>query len=82
MIGYGAALRLNFLTFMTCFFSPFSSITMKKLKYKYYNKRITTRDKGNVHCYDQEEERKLNSTINVNSGAHTVANEKYLHYIF
>ena len=55
---------------------------MKKLKYKYYNKRITTRDKGNVHCYDQEEERKLNSTIYVNSGAHTVANEKYLHYIF
>ena len=28
-------------------FSPFSSLMMKKLSYKYYNKRITTRN-GNV----------------------------------
>ena len=32
-------------TFRTCLFSPFSSLMMKKLSYKYYNKRIRTRDK-------------------------------------
>ena len=36
---------------------------MKKLSYKYYNKRITIRDDGNVQSHDQEES-KLNSTIN------------------
>ena len=35
---------------------------MKKLSYKYYNKRITTRDNGNVQSHDKEES-KLNSTI-------------------
>ena len=35
-------------TFQMCFFSPFSILMMKKLSYKYYNKRITTRDNGNV----------------------------------
>ena len=44
---------------------------MKKLSYKYYNKRITTRDNGNVQSHD-EEESKLNSTITANSGAHTL----------
>ena len=41
---------------------------MKKLGYKYCNKRITTRNNGNVQSHDQEES-KLNSTINANSGA-------------
>ena len=42
---------------------------MKKL-YKDYNKRITNRGKGNVQSHDQEEN-KLNCTINANSGAHS-----------
>ena len=37
--------------------------------YKYYNKQITTRDNGNVQSHDQEES-KLNCTINENSGIH------------
>ena len=41
---------------------------MKKLSYKYYDKRITTRNNGNVQSRDQEES-KLNSTIKANSGA-------------
>ena len=49
-------------TFCTCFFSPFQVSMMKKLRYKDYNKRITTRDNGNVQSHDQEEI-KLNSTI-------------------
>ena len=48
---------------------------MKKLSYKYYNKRITTPDNGkshdNVQSHDKEES-KLNSTIIANSGAHTL----------
>ena len=43
----------------------------EKLSYKYYNKRITTRDNGNVQSHDKEES-KLNSTIAANSGAHTL----------
>ena len=45
---------------------------MKKLSYK-YNKRITTRDNGNVQSHDKET--KLNSTITVNSGAHTLTHD-------
>ena len=40
-----------------------------KLRSKYYNKRITTRDNGNLQFHDQEES-KLYSTIKANSGAH------------
>ena len=58
----------------TRFFSPFSSLMMKKLSYKYYNKRITTRDNGNVQSHDKEES-KLNSTITANSGAHTLTHD-------
>ena len=47
---------------------------MKKLSYKYYNKQITIRDNGNVQSHDQEES-KLNSTINTNSGAHTLTHD-------
>ena len=43
---------------------------MKKLSFKYYNKRITTRDNDNVQ-YQDKEESKLNSTISANNGAHT-----------
>ena len=50
---------------------------MKKLSYKYYNKRITTRDNGNVQSDDQEEI-KLNSTINANSGAHTLTHDEII----
>ena len=46
----------------------------EKLSYKYYNKRITTRDNGKVQSHDKEES-KLNSTITANSGAHTLTNE-------
>ena len=48
---------------------------MKKLTYKYWNKRITTRDNGNVQSHDQEES-KLNSAIYANSGAHTFTHNK------
>ena len=37
----------------------------------YYNKQITTRDNGDVQSRDQEES-KLSSTINLDSGAHTL----------
>ena len=47
---------------------------MKKLRYKYYNKETTTRDNGDVQSHDQEES-KLNSTITVNSGAHTLTHD-------
>ena len=47
---------------------------MKKLRYKDYNKRITTPDNGNVQSHDQEEI-KVNSTINAKSGAHTLTQD-------
>ena len=50
---------------------------MKRLKYKYYNRRITTRDSGNVQYHDQEES-KLNCTINVNNDAHTLTDDKII----
>ena len=53
----------------------FQASTMKKLRYKYYNKPITTRDNDNVQSYDQEES-KFNGTINADSGAHTLSHEK------
>ena len=50
---------------------------MQKLRYKYYNKRLTTRDNFNVQYHDQEE-RKLNSTITASSGAHTLTHDKII----
>ena len=50
---------------------------MEKLRYKHYNKQITTRDNANVQFHDQEES-KLNSTINVNKGAHTLTHDKII----
>ena len=61
-------------TFRVCFFSLFSSLMMNKLSYKYCNKRITTRDNGDVQSHDKEESR-LNSTITANSGAHTLTHD-------
>ena len=46
----------------------------EKLSYKYYNKRITTRDNGKVQSHDKVES-KLNSTITANSGAHTLTHD-------
>ena len=50
---------------------------MQKLRYKYYNKRITTRENGNVQIDDQDES-KQNSIINVNKGAHTLTHDKII----
>ena len=47
---------------------------MKKLSCKYYNKQITTRDNCNVQSHDQEES-KLNSNINGNSGAYILTHD-------
>ena len=60
--------------FQMCFFSPFLSLMMKKLSYKYYNKGITTPNNGNIHSHDKEES-KLNSTITANSSAHTLTHD-------
>ena len=50
---------------------------MKELRAKYCNKRIATRDNGNVQFRDKEES-KMNSTINANSDAHTLAHENII----
>ena len=47
---------------------------MKKLGYKYNNKRITTCDNGNIQSRNQEES-KLNSTITAISGAHALTHD-------
>ena len=44
----------------------FQAWMMKKLSYKYYNKRILTRGNGNIQSHDQGES-KLSNTINANS---------------
>ena len=51
------------------------------LRYKYYNKRIKTYDNGNVHSHDQEES-KLNSTNNANSGVHTLTHDRIMESSF
>ena len=50
---------------------------MKKLRFKSYNNRITTRNNGNVKFHGQEET-KLNSTINAKSAAHTPKHDKII----
>ena len=47
---------------------------IKKLSYKYWNKQIRTRDNDNLQSHDQEEI-KLNSTIDTNNGAHTLTHD-------
>ena len=49
----------------------------KKLRCKYCNKRLTTRDDHNIQSHDQEES-KLNSTINANSGVHTLTSDNII----
>ena len=63
--------------FQTCFFSPVLSFNDEKVSYKYY-KRITTRCIGYIQSHDQEES-KLNSTINVNCGAQALAQKIFIH---
>ena len=48
---------------------------MKKLRYKYYNQQITTLDNGKIQSHYQEE-KKIGSTIIVNSGVHTLIGNK------
>ena len=50
---------------------------MEKLRYKYYNKQITTHDNDNVQFHDQEES-KLNTAIIMNKGAHTLTHGKII----
>ena len=50
---------------------------MKDLRGKHYKKWIKIRDNGNAQTYDQEES-KLNSTINTKSGAQTLTNGKII----
>ena len=45
-----------------------------KWSYKYYNKRITTRDNGQGQSHDKKES-KLNSAITANGGAHTLTHQ-------
>ena len=52
------------------------------LRCKDYNKWVTTRDNDNVQSHDQEES-KLNSTINANCGAHTLlSHDKVIKCLF
>ena len=53
----------------------FQDLMVKKLRYKHYNKRITTLDNDKVQSHDQEES-KLNSTINANSGSRRLTHDK------
>ena len=54
-----------------CFFCIlFSSINDEKLRRKYCNKQITSRNNGNVQSHDQEES-KLISIIHTNSPTNT-----------
>ena len=53
----------------------FFSVHFQALRYKCYYKPITTRDSGNVQSHDLEES-KLNSTINMVSGSHALADGK------
>ena len=52
----------------------FQVLMMKKSRCKNCNWRNTTRDNGNVQSHNQEES-KLNSTINANGGAHTLTDD-------
>ena len=54
-----------------CFFCIlFSSINDEKLRRKYCNKQITSRDNGNVQSHDQEESKLIN-IIHTNSPTNT-----------
>ena len=55
-------------------FGCVSSVHFQALMMKNYNKGITIRDNGNAQSDDQEEG-KLDSTINANSGVHTFTHD-------
>ena len=59
----------------------FQALMMEKLRYKYYNKRITTHGISNVQSCDQEES-KLNSTINRKKGANALTGVKIITALF
>ena len=63
-------------TFRTCFFSLFSRFNYdnKKVQVKNYNKLIPAPENSNIQSDDQEE-CKLNSTIDANSDAHTLTDD-------
>ena len=54
---------------------------MQKLRQEYCNKGIATRNNGNLQFHDQEES-KLNSTIDVNSSAYTLTHNKIINNEF
>ena len=54
-----------------------SSFNDEKIMYKHYNKWIATYCNGNVQTHDQEEN-KLNSTIDANIGAQTLTWDKII----
>ena len=62
--------------FGICFLGPFSRFNDEKIKCNYYDKKIKTRDYGNVQSHGQKES-KLNSTINT-SGGHMFTHGKIL----
>ena len=64
---------LSSATFWTYFFSPFSSSSDERFK----GQTLQEVNNGNVQTYDQEES-KLNSTINTKSGAQTLTNDKII----
>ena len=57
--------------------ADFQDLMTKKLRCKHYNKPIATCDNGKVQSYDQEES-KLNSTINPNRSAHTLTHNRII----
>ena len=63
--------------FRVFFFSPFPSFNDEKLRYKYQNKGVTTRDNGNVQFNDKKES-KLNSAIIANNTALTLTHDKII----
>ena len=62
-------------------FLHIQALTMKKLRCKYYNNQITTREIGNVRFHDQEES-KLNSNTNANSATHALTDNKIIKSLF
>ena len=59
------------------FLQSIFSFNDEKLTYKYYNMQITTLNNGNNQSPGQEES-KFNSTINANSGAHTLRDDRII----
>ena len=55
----------------------FQALITKILRCKYYNKWILIRGNGNVQTHDQEGN-KFNSTINANTGDHTITYDKII----